>query len=74
MVAIFIQLFLKGAKFTNSISFTLKELIPFVKYIFIYIRGIIYLSEFDKRYLQKFQVRFKNLTPEVHKKHLKVDS
>lgn len=36
--------FLQGAKFTNSISFTFNEFIPFVKYIFIYIRGIIYLS------------------------------
>ena len=34
----------------------------------------IYLSEFDKRYLQKSQVRFNNLTLEVNKKQLKVAS
>ena len=34
----------------------------------------IYLSGFDKRYLQKFQVRFNNLTLEVNKKQLKVAS
>ena len=34
----------------------------------------IYLSEFAKRYLQKFQVRFNNLTVEVNKKQLKVAS
>ena len=33
-----------------------------------------YLSGFDKRYLQKFQVRFNNLTFEVNKKQLKVAS
>ena len=32
------------------------------------------LSGFDKRYLQKFQVRFNNLTLEVNKKQLKVAS
>ena len=31
----------------------------------------IYLSEFIKRYLQKFQVRFKNLTFVVNKNQLK---
>ena len=40
------------------------------KKIYIYI----YLSGFDKRYLQKFQVRFNNLTLEVNKKQLKVAS
>ena len=35
---------------------------------------IIYLSGFDKRNLQKFQVRFNNLTIEVNKKQLKVAS
>ena len=34
----------------------------------------IYLSEFIKRNLQKFQVRFNNLTPEVNKNELKVAS
>ena len=34
----------------------------------------IYLSGFDKRYLQKFQVRFNNLTLEVNKNQLKVAS
>ena len=33
-----------------------------------------YLSGFDKRYLQKFQVRFNNLTLELNKKLLKVAS
>ena len=40
-------------------------------------RGIymyIYMSGFDKGYLQKFQVRFNNLTLEVNKKQLKVAS
>ena len=34
----------------------------------------IYLSGFGKRYLQKFQVRFKSLALEVNKKQLKVAS
>ena len=34
----------------------------------------IYMSEFIQRYLQKFQVRFNNLTLEVNKKQLKVAS
>ena len=34
----------------------------------------IYLSGFGKSYLQKFQVRFNNLTLEVNKKQLKVAS
>ena len=34
----------------------------------------VWLSGFDKRYLQKFQVRFNNLTLEVNKKQLKVAS
>ena len=34
----------------------------------------VYLSGFDKRYLQEFQVLFKNLTLEVNKKQLKVAS
>ena len=37
-------------------------------YIYIYI----YLSEFTKTYLQKFQARCNNLTPEVNKKQLNV--
>ena len=40
------------------------------KNIYIYI----YLSGFGKSYLQKFQVRFNNLTLEVNKKQLKVAS
>ena len=43
---------------------------PFSKREYIYI----YLSGFGKRYLQKFQVRFKSLTLEVNKKQLKVAS
>ena len=35
---------------------------------------LIILSGFDKRYLQKFQVGFNNLTLEVNKKQLKVAS
>ena len=34
----------------------------------------IYLTGFDKRCLQKFQVRFNNLTLEVNKNQLKVAS
>ena len=34
----------------------------------------LYLYEFIKRNLQKFQVRFNNLTPEVNKNELKVAS
>ena len=34
----------------------------------------VYLSEFMKRYLQKFEVRFNNLTLEFHKNQLKVAS
>ena len=32
----------------------------------------LYMSGFDKSYLQVFQVRFNNLTREVNEKHLKV--
>ena len=38
-VAIFIQHFVKGAKFTNSISFTFNEFIPFLKYIHLHSRS-----------------------------------
>ena len=34
----------------------------------------LYLTGFDKRYLQKFQLCFNNLTLEVNKKQLKVAS
>ena len=43
-------------------------------HIYIYIYIYIYPSGFDKRYLQKIQVRFNNLTFEVNKKQLKVSS